>query len=39
MKKEYREWLKAFKNFHKLNSINESIYKLIEIYKAWNKEI
>lgn len=38
MKKEYRDWLKAFKKFHNLNSMNESIYKLIEMHKAFHKE-
>lgn len=39
MKKEYRDWLKKFKNIHNLNSINEAIYKLIDIYKSQHKEM
>lgn len=34
MKKEYRDWLKDFRKKHNLNSINEAIYRLIDIHKA-----
>ena len=33
MKKEYYNWLKEFKKKHDLKSINEAIYKLIDIHK------
>jgi len=39
MKKEYYLWLKEFKKYHNLKSINETIYKLIDIYKAHNIKI
>lgn len=38
MKKEYYEWLKAFKKLHNLNSMNEAIYKLIDIHKVHHEE-
>ena len=33
MKKEYYNWLKEFKKKHSLKSINEAIYKLIDMHK------
>ena len=39
MKREYYQWLKDFKKLHNLKSINEAIYKLIEINKAWNEKM
>ena len=39
MKKEYRDWLKQFKDVHNLKSINEAIYKLIDIHKTQHKKL
>ena len=36
MKKEYYQWLKDFKKLHRLQSINEAIYKLIDIHKSFD---
>ena len=37
MSEEAFKWLKEFAEFNKLKTISESVDKLIEIYKAWNK--
>jgi len=33
------EWVLAFKKFHKIDNDCEAIAKLIEIHKAWNREV
>ena len=37
MNPETRDWLDCFKLNHGLSTREEAIEKLIEIYKAWNK--
>lgn len=39
MKKEYYQWLKAYKKAKGLKSINEAIYDIIEIHKAWTRKL
>lgn len=34
---ELLEW--NFKEFHKLKTREEAVYKLIEVHKAWNKKV
>jgi len=36
LKKSTKEWLDMFMKLHYLESREEAVYKLIEIYKSWN---
>ena len=34
-----RDWIKWFKEAHKMDNIAEAVDKIIEIHKAWNDKI